>query len=239
MEQLGLNYNLDLDTFVPPEYYSAAIYTRFSRDDGDAFDSTSIESQKLLLTKYCEDNGYKVYKIYVDDGYTGLNFDRPDFQRMIRDIEDGKVNMVITKDQSRLGRDYIKTGDYIEKYFNRGIPRNKNNTREQTQVGERLAVINGELNKTDDYAERVNKLRTIANDYADCTELTADMLNKLVERIEVFHAVREPMPKGKSDIPLAVPRKANPKAVKRRSRAATLKTQQINIIYKFINTSIA
>ena len=82
----------------------------------------------MMLEKYCKDNGYRIYDTYVDDGYTGLNFDRPDFQRMLRDIESGKVNMVITKDQSRLERDYIQTGYYTEKYFNRGIPKSKNKT---------------------------------------------------------------------------------------------------------------
>ncbi|GHU99164.1 hypothetical protein FACS1894211_04100 [Clostridia bacterium] len=62
-------------------------------------------------------NGYKVYDIYKDDGYTGLNFNRPDFQRLLKDVEDGKVNLVITKDLSRLGRDYIQTGYYTEIYF--------------------------------------------------------------------------------------------------------------------------
>jgi len=75
-----------------------------------------------MLEKYCRDNGYKVYDFYKDDGYTGLTFDRPDFQRLLKDIEAGKVNMVITKDQSRLGRDYIMTGFYTEIHFaNHGV----------------------------------------------------------------------------------------------------------------------
>jgi len=120
MEQQGFNNNfqhVDFDNLMPPELYNAALYLRFSRDDGQANDSTSIESQRMMLEKYCKDNGYKVHDTYVDDGYTGLNFDRPAFQRMTQDIEAGKVNLVITKDQSRLGRDYIQTGYYIEMYF--------------------------------------------------------------------------------------------------------------------------
>jgi DNA invertase Pin-like site-specific DNA recombinase len=105
------------ENFAPPEFYSTAIYARFSKDDGQSYDSSSIETQKMMLEKYCKDNGYKVYDFYKDDGYTGLNFDRPNFQRMLRDIEDGKINLVITKDQSRLGRDYIQTGYYTEIYF--------------------------------------------------------------------------------------------------------------------------
>jgi DNA invertase Pin-like site-specific DNA recombinase len=68
----------------------------------------------MTLTKYCRDNGFKIYDFYVDDGFTGLSFDRPGFQRMLGDIENGKVNLVITKDLSRLGRDYIMTGHYVE-----------------------------------------------------------------------------------------------------------------------------
>jgi len=121
MEQLGLqtnqNQHLHIENFIPPEHYNTALYLRFSRDDGQTCDSSSIESQRMLLEKYGRDNGYKVYDVYVDDGYTGLNFDRPGFRRMLRDIEDGKVNLVITKDQSRLGRDYIQTGYYTEIYF--------------------------------------------------------------------------------------------------------------------------
>lgn len=97
--------------------YNAALYMRFSSDDGLVTDNPSITTQKMMLEKYCMDNGFKIYDSYVDDGYTGLNFDRPSFRRMIDDIERGNVNMVITKDLSRLGRDYIQTGYYSEVYF--------------------------------------------------------------------------------------------------------------------------
>ena len=101
--------------------YKVAIYIRLSKEDLDkGFDeSESIINQKSLLTEYVENLGweYQLVDIYIDPGYTGTNFNRPDFQRMIRDIENGKVNMVITKDLSRLGRDYIETGEYIEKWF--------------------------------------------------------------------------------------------------------------------------
>ena len=60
---------------------------------------------------------YQLKDTYIDQGFTGTNFNRPDFQRMVRDIENGKINMVVTKDLSRLGRDYIETGEYIEKWF--------------------------------------------------------------------------------------------------------------------------
>lgn len=101
--------------------YKVAIYIRLSKEDVDkGYDkSESITNQKSLLTEYVKNLGweYELIDIYIDPGYTGTNFNRPDFQRMIRDIENGKVNMVITKDLSRLGRDYIETGEYIEKWF--------------------------------------------------------------------------------------------------------------------------
>ena len=101
--------------------YKVEIYIRLSKEDVEkGFDeSESITNQKSLLTEYVQNLGweYELVDTYIDPGYTGTNFNRPDFQRMIRDIENGKVNMVITKDLSRLGRDYIETGEYIEKWF--------------------------------------------------------------------------------------------------------------------------
>lgn len=80
-------------------------------------ESSSIQTQKEMLTRYAQENGIVNTTFYVDDGYSGTNFDRPDFQRMIEDIEAGRINMVLTKDLSRLGRDYIQTGIYTEIYF--------------------------------------------------------------------------------------------------------------------------
>jgi DNA invertase Pin-like site-specific DNA recombinase len=117
MEQQGYTTNSMANGGGPAPPYSAAIYARFSKDDGDSGDSSSIKTQKMMLEKYCRDNSYRIYGFYKDDGYSGLNFDRSDFQRMLRDIEDGKVNLVITKDQSRLGRDYIMTGYVTEVVF--------------------------------------------------------------------------------------------------------------------------
>ena len=101
--------------------YKVAIYIRLSKEDADrGYDeSESIVNQRALLTEYVEKlgMGYELVGIYEDPGYTGTNFNRPAFQRMIRDINLGKVNMVVTKDLSRLGRDYIETGEYIEKWF--------------------------------------------------------------------------------------------------------------------------
>lgn len=97
--------------------YLVAIYIRLSKEDANLGESESIQNQKILLQKYVEEQGYTLVDIYIDDGYTGTNFNRPGFQRMLKDIEDGKVNMVVTKDLSRLSRDYIGTGEYVEKWF--------------------------------------------------------------------------------------------------------------------------
>ena len=71
----------------------------------------------MILEKYCEENSLEIIDTYVDDGFSGLNYNRPSFQRLISDVEIGRINMVITKDLSRLGRDYIQTGYYTEIYF--------------------------------------------------------------------------------------------------------------------------
>lgn len=101
--------------------YKVAIYIRLSKEDVDrGYDeSESIKNQRTLLTEYVAKLGgeYELVDFYIDQGYTGTNFNRPAFQQMIRDINLGKVNMVATKDLSRLGRDYIETGEYIEKWF--------------------------------------------------------------------------------------------------------------------------
>ncbi len=94
-----------------------ALYCRLSQDDGNVGDSMSIQSQKAILEKYAREIGKAAYSFYVDDGYSGTNFQRPSFQRMIADIEDGKIDTVITKDLSRLGRNYLESGAYIEVFF--------------------------------------------------------------------------------------------------------------------------
>ena len=97
--------------------YNVGLYIRLSREDDKTLESESIKNQKSLLLQYVNDNHLNLYDIYIDDGYSGTTFDRPSFNRLIKDIETNKVNMVITKDMSRLGRDYIGTGNLIEKYF--------------------------------------------------------------------------------------------------------------------------
>ena len=93
------------------------MYIRLSREDGDKQESESIGNQRKILQRYVKENNLNFVKEYVDDGISGTTFDRPSFNELLQDIENQNINMVITKDLSRLGRDYIKTGFYIEDYF--------------------------------------------------------------------------------------------------------------------------
>lgn len=103
---------------IDNKIYNCAEYLRLSKDDlGKNDESSSIQSQRLIIEGFAKHNNLKIVEEYVDDGYSGGNFDRPAFTRMIEDIESGKINCVITKDLSRLGREMYKTGNYIEEYF--------------------------------------------------------------------------------------------------------------------------
>ena len=93
------------------------MYIRLSREDGDKQESESIGNQRKILQRYVKENNLCLVKEYVDDGISGTTFDRPSFNELLQDIENKTINMVITKDLSRLGRDYIKTGFYLEDYF--------------------------------------------------------------------------------------------------------------------------
>ncbi len=97
--------------------FVAGLYCRLSKDDGNTSESMSIQSQKSLLKQFAVDNEIMIYGYYIDDGYSGTNFNRPSFQKLKQDIECGNINCVITKDLSRLGRNYLESGAYIEVYF--------------------------------------------------------------------------------------------------------------------------
>ena len=99
------------------QIYEVGIYCRLSKDDGTENESASIATQKSILTDYVKKQGWHLAKTYVDDGYSGTNFQRPSFQNMIKDIENGLINCVITKDLSRLGRNYLDCGLYLEVFF--------------------------------------------------------------------------------------------------------------------------
>lgn len=90
--------------------YNTALYMRLSRDDENYGDSVSIETQRTILQQYAKEQGLHVVGEYVDDGWSGTNFERPDFQRMMDDVEAGKVNCIVTKDLSRFGREPCDDG---------------------------------------------------------------------------------------------------------------------------------
>lgn len=96
-----------------------ALYCRLSQEDENKGDSNSIQNQRAILEKYAKDNGFENIQIFVDDGYSGVSFNRPDFQRLLEMMEQGKVATLITKDLSRLGRNYIEVGNYTEMLFPR------------------------------------------------------------------------------------------------------------------------
>ena len=88
--------------------YNTALYLRLSRDDEEYGDSVSIETQRTILQQYAKENRLQVVDEYVDDGWSGTNFDRPDFKRMMNDVDSGKINCIVTKDLSRFGREHIQ-----------------------------------------------------------------------------------------------------------------------------------
>ena len=96
-----------------------ALYCRLSQEDENKGDSNSIQNQRAILEKYAKDNGFENIQIFVDDGYSGVSFNRPDFQRLLEMMEQGKISTLITKDLSRLGRNYIEVGNYTEMLFPR------------------------------------------------------------------------------------------------------------------------
>jgi len=116
-------------TITNPEKYTAGLYERLSNEkieagngeviinNEDERESGSISTQKLFLRNFCKDNKIAVYDDYTDDGYSGATFDRPDFNRMIQDIENKKINLILVKDLSRFGRLSGKISYYLEEYF--------------------------------------------------------------------------------------------------------------------------
>lgn len=103
------------------QHYKAALYCRLSVDDGNFGGSVSIETQKILLEQYCKDHKITDYKFYCDDGCSGTNFDRPSFKKMLSDIDEGKINLVIVKYLSRFGRNYVEAGMYVQRFTDSNI----------------------------------------------------------------------------------------------------------------------
>lgn len=144
--------------------YKVAKYMRLSRDDGDDRESESIENQRDILDSYIKEHAeLEETGEYIDDGYTGTNFNRPGFKKMLQDIENGKIDCIITKDLSRFGRDHIDTGYYLERY----LP--ANNIR-YIAIGDNVDTINPDglqfltfkLSFNDYYAQDIsNKIKSV------------------------------------------------------------------------------
>ena len=121
---------------VKQQSYNAAGYCRLSSEDDLSGESSSIATQRELITQYCKEHGVNLFDYYVDDGFSGTNFQRPNFERMLGDIDSGRVNLVITKDLSRFGRDYIQSGYYARQAAHC-----------EAQFRKRLQEIDGEKSK--------------------------------------------------------------------------------------------
>lgn len=128
-----------------------ALYVRLSRDDENEGDSNSIAHQIEILTKYARDHGITNYKIYKDDGYSGTNFNRPGFQEMLADIEAGLVSMVIVKDMSRFGRNYLEVGLYTEIRF--------------PEMGVRFVAVNDGVDSDNQMDNDFTPFRNIINEW--------------------------------------------------------------------------
>ena len=99
------------------ETYNVGIYCRLSREDERTGESVSVENQREMLSRYVREQGWNLYAAYCDDGVSGTTFDRPGFNQLIADATAGKINLVLCKDLSRLGRDYIESGKYTDIVF--------------------------------------------------------------------------------------------------------------------------
>ena len=128
-----------------------ALYVRLSRDDENEGDSNSIQHQIEILTKYCKDHDISRYQIYKDDGFSGTNFKRPGFLDMIGDIEAGLVNMLIVKDMSRFGRNYLEVGLYTEIRF--------------PEMGVRFIAVNDGVDSDDQMGNDFTPFRNIINEW--------------------------------------------------------------------------
>lgn len=128
----------------------AALYVRLSRDDDNEGDSNSIAHQIEILKKYAKERGITSYKIYKDDGYSGTSFNRPGFQEMLADIEAGLVSMVIVKDMSRFGRNYLEVGLYTEIRF--------------PELGVRFIAVNDGVDSDNPFDNDFTPFRNIINE---------------------------------------------------------------------------
>ena len=136
------------------ENYNVGIYCRLSRDDERTGESVSIENQKIMLSRYVQEQGWNLYAAYCDDGVSGTTFDRPMFNQMIADARAGKINLILCKDLSRLGRDYIEAGRYTDIVF--------------PSMGCRFIALNDEVDTIHKNNEMLVILKNVMNDLYAC-----------------------------------------------------------------------
>ncbi|MFA6948481.1 MAG: recombinase family protein [Eubacteriales bacterium] len=144
----------------------AGCYCRLSEDDEQDGTSVSIETQTKILGDYCRDHSMKVYSFYQDDGWTGTNFERPSFRRMMTDAEKGLINTVVVKDLSRFGRNYSRVGTYLSEIL--------------PEMGIRFIAIGDDVDSADgniDY-DLMIPIKNVFNEYypADCSRKTRQAL---------------------------------------------------------------
>ena len=111
------NNVLEVTKMTKQSNYNAGIYVRLSQEDERAGESLSIENQKMILTKYVAEQGWTLVDIYVDDGYSGTDFNRPAVTQLLEDAKNGQINLIICKDLSRFGRNYIEVEQYVDYIF--------------------------------------------------------------------------------------------------------------------------
>jgi len=133
-----------------------ALLSRLSRDDELQGESNSITNQKKLLEDYAKQLGYTHLEHYSDDGYSGTNFNRPEWKRMIADIEDGKIGCVIVKDMSRVGRDYLQVGFYTEILFR--------------QKGIRFIAVNNNIDSENGESSEFAPFLNIMSEWYECVK---------------------------------------------------------------------
>ena len=174
--------------------YNAGIYIRLSQEDKNKkyeSDSESIINQKEILKDYCLKNGFNLIDEYVDDGYSGTNFDRPGFIRLIEDIKNKKINIVVVKDLSRLGRDHVMTGYYIENFFP------ENNIRFISLQENYDSAINQASNDSSTFIIACNDYYSKQNSLKIRNVLNEKRKNgKFVGSLPCFGYMRDPLDKG-------------------------------------------
>ena len=147
-----------------------AVYIRLSVEDGDdKLESNSIVNQRKMINQFLEkEQNMIIIDYYIDDGYSGTDFNRPDFQRMLVDIKDGKINAVIVKDLSRLGRNYIEVGNYLEQIFPlynirfMAINDNIDSYKDPSSINNVIVPFKNLMN--DEYARDIsNKVKSVLN----------------------------------------------------------------------------